>query len=177
MHHRYWPLKTSTALRNPFSSSQKRNQGYFFHCAFMSKRATECVIWGGERGVGRQLALDSMKDSAIHSLFSLLDRNIIHSIIMECGCRRGAKHSQRPIVIASLASFYFPRDLWLQFISRFLHGDEEGIRKLWMLNHLIMAVLLRFPFPLWSLIDADIGNVFFWGGGFYRNMHWFTIKQ
>lgn len=28
----------------PFSGSQKRNQGYFFHCAFMSKGATECVI-------------------------------------------------------------------------------------------------------------------------------------
>uniref|UniRef100_A0A3Q1GNC4 Synaptotagmin XIVa n=1 Tax=Acanthochromis polyacanthus TaxID=80966 RepID=A0A3Q1GNC4_9TELE len=59
------------------------------------------------QSVGRQLALDSMKASAIHSLYSLLDRNIIHSIITEYGCRRGAKHSQRPIVIASLASFTF----------------------------------------------------------------------
>lgn len=73
----------------------------------MSKRATECVIQGGELGVGRQLALDSMKASAIHSFYCLLNRNIIHSIIMEYGCRRGAKPSQRPIVIASLASFTF----------------------------------------------------------------------
>lgn len=48
----------------------------------MSKRATEYVIWGGELGVGRQLALDSMKAPAIHFLYSILDRNIIHSIIM-----------------------------------------------------------------------------------------------
>lgn len=73
----------------------------------MSKRATECVIEGGELGVGRQLALDSMKPSAIHSLYPLLDWNIIHSIITEYGCRRGAKHSQRSIVIASLASLTF----------------------------------------------------------------------
>lgn len=73
----------------------------------MSKRATECVIEGGELGVGRQLALDSMKASAIHSAYSLLDRNIIRGIITKHGCRRVAKHSQRPIVIVSLASFTF----------------------------------------------------------------------
>lgn len=142
MHHRYWPLKTSTALQSPFNSSQKRNQGYFFHCAFMSKRATECVIQGGELGVGRQLALDSMKASAIHSVYSFSDRNIIHSVIVECGCRRGVKHSQRPIVIASLASFAFSRICGL--ILWFLCGNAEWMRKLWMLNYLIMAVTLSF---------------------------------
>lgn len=71
----------------------------------MSKRATECVIQGGEQGVGKQLALDSMKAAAIHSLDSLLDRNIIRNIITECGCRRGTKRSQRPIVTAVLPLF------------------------------------------------------------------------
>lgn len=65
------------------------------------------MIQGGERGVGRQLALDGMKAPAIQSCYSLLDGNIIHCIIVEYGCRRGAKHPQRPIVIASLASFTF----------------------------------------------------------------------
>lgn len=109
MHHRHWPLKTFTALRSPFSPTQRRNQGYFFHSAFMSKGASECVIWSGELSVGRQLALDSMKDLAIHSSFSLVDRNIIRGIIVECGCRRGAKRSHRAIVIERLASFTFSR--------------------------------------------------------------------
>ncbi|MEQ2261177.1 hypothetical protein XENORESO_006773 [Xenotaenia resolanae] len=60
----------------------------------MSKRGTECVIQGGELSAGKQLALDSMKASAIHFVHSLLDRSRIRSIIAESGCRRGAKHSQ-----------------------------------------------------------------------------------
>lgn len=99
--HASLPLTTSDihSSAQPFSPTQRRNQGYFFHCAFMSKGATECVIWSAELSVGRQLALDSMKDLAIHSSFSLLDRNIIRGIIVECGCRRGAKRSHRTIVV------------------------------------------------------------------------------
>lgn len=154
MHHRYWPLKTSTALQSPFSSSRKRNQGYFFHCAFMSKRATECLIQGGELGVGRQLALDSMKASAIHSFYSLLDRNIIHGIITEYGCRRVAKHSQRPIVIASLASFTFS---WICGFGFCMEMKSESGN--WRLNHLIMAVFFLFPFLRLNELDL-VGMIF-----------------
>lgn len=41
----------------------------------------------------------------------------MHGVIVEYGGRRGAKHSQRDIVIASLPSFALPLDLWLQFLS------------------------------------------------------------
>lgn len=63
----------------------------------MSKRATECVIEGGELGVGRQLALDSMKPSAIHSLYPLLDWNIIHSIITEMVVDEGRNTLKDPL--------------------------------------------------------------------------------
>lgn len=100
-------LRHPQLYRAHSAAVKKEIKAIFFPLLFMSKRATECVIQSGELGVGRQLALDSMKASAIHSLYSLLDRNIIHSIITEYGCRRRAKPSQRAIVIASLAAFTF----------------------------------------------------------------------
>lgn len=135
MHQRHWPLKTFTALPSPFSRTQRRNQGYFFHSAFMSKGATECVIWSGELSVGRQLALDSMKDLAIHSSFSLVDSNIIRGIIVECGCRRGANCDWTSCLV------YFQLDLWLQFTSGFLHRKEQRMREVSMPNQLLMSEL------------------------------------
>lgn len=133
-HHRYWPLKTSTARRSPFSSSQRRNQGYFFPLCFYVKESD----WerNSRRRARRWKAAGTRRHESPCDSFLTLPLRQQHNTQRYSGVwlqtkDKTLRHPLWLLVFLFFSPTFFQLNLSLQFESWFEHekpaekGDGE----------------------------------------------------